>query len=82
VNISYEWVRGHNGHPFNELADRLAVLARRNREMGVDEVTNARMIASIRQETRMSEWGVAGTPAGTDKTVGHGGIGPSSGNSR
>jgi len=28
VNISYEWVRGHNGHPLNELADRLAGLAR------------------------------------------------------
>lgn len=59
VNISYEWVRGHNGHPLNELADRLAVLARRNREMGVDEVTNARMIAAIRQDAkdvRMGEW--------------------------
>ncbi len=22
--VSWEWVRGHNGHPFNELADRLA----------------------------------------------------------
>lgn len=52
VNISYEWVRGHNGHPLNELADRLALLARRNREMGVDEVTNARMIAAIRDEAK------------------------------
>ena len=52
MNISYEWVRGHNGHPLNELADRLAVLARRNREMGVDELTNARMIASIRQDAK------------------------------
>ncbi|MBT8162555.1 MULTISPECIES: RNase H family protein [Arthrobacter] len=41
VKISYEWGRGHNGHPLNELADRLAVLARRNREIGVDEMTNA-----------------------------------------
>ncbi|QOT19432.1 RNase H family protein [Paenarthrobacter sp. YJN-5] len=59
VNISYEWVRGHNGHPLNELADRLAVLARRNREMGVDDVTNARMIASIRQDAKgvlLTEW--------------------------
>lgn len=59
VNISYEWVRGHNGHPLNELADRLAVLARRNREMGVDDVTNARMIASIRQDAKgvqIGEW--------------------------
>lgn len=52
VNITYEWVRGHNGHPLNELADRLAVLARRNREMGVDEVTNARMIAALREDAK------------------------------
>jgi len=59
VNISYEWVRGHNGHPLNEMADRLAVMARRNREMGVDDVTNARMIAAVRQDAkdvRMGEW--------------------------
>lgn len=59
VNISYEWVRGHDGHPLNELADRLAVLARRNREMGVDELTNARMIASIRREAKgiqLADW--------------------------
>ncbi|MDQ0619221.1 ribonuclease HI [Arthrobacter globiformis] len=52
VNISYEWVRGHNGHPLNEPADRLAVLAHRNREMGVDKVPNARMIASIREDAK------------------------------
>ena len=52
VNISYEWVRGHNGHPLNEMADRLAVLARRNREMGVDELTHARMIAAVRQDAK------------------------------
>lgn len=59
VNISYEWVGGHNGHPLNKLADRLAVLARRNREMRVDELTNARMIASIREdakEVRIGGW--------------------------
>lgn len=52
-------VRAHNGHPLNELADRLAVLARRNREMGVDELTNARMIASNRQDAKdvqLGEW--------------------------
>lgn len=52
MNISYQWVRGHNGHPLNELADRLAVLARRNRELGVDEVTHARMVASLRADAK------------------------------
>ncbi|WP_442542583.1 hypothetical protein ACSBOX_11570 [Arthrobacter sp. KN11-1C] len=32
MNIFYDWVRGHNGHPVNDLAGRLAVLARGNRE--------------------------------------------------
>lgn len=26
--VRWEWIRGHNGHPENELADRLAVAAR------------------------------------------------------
>lgn len=52
INIAYEWVRGHDGHPLNEIADRLAVLARRNRESNVDELTHARMIAGIRDDAR------------------------------
>ena len=28
--VTWQWVRGHNGHPLNELADRLAVQARKN----------------------------------------------------
>lgn len=53
IDIRFEWVRGHNGHALNELADRLAVLARRNREMGVDEVTNARMVAAVREDAKI-----------------------------
>ncbi|MGV9736719.1 ribonuclease H family protein [Rhodococcus aetherivorans] len=30
--IRYSWVRGHSGHPLNEVADRLAVAARRAHE--------------------------------------------------
>lgn len=52
INLSFEWVRGHDGHPLNEMADRLAVLARRNRESNVDEVTHARMVAGIREDAR------------------------------
>lgn len=35
-----------------QACDGLAVLARRNREMGVDEVTNARMIAALREDAK------------------------------
>ncbi|MCC8116647.1 MAG: ribonuclease HI [Planctomycetes bacterium] len=28
--VSWQWIRGHNGHPENELADSLAVKARRD----------------------------------------------------
>jgi ribonuclease HI len=52
ISISFEWVRGHDGHPLNEIADRLAVLARRNREMDVDDFTHARMVAGVREDAR------------------------------
>lgn len=32
-DITVEWVRGHSGHPLNEAADRLAMAARRAREL-------------------------------------------------
>lgn len=32
-DVTLEWVRGHNGHPLNEAADRLAMAARRAREL-------------------------------------------------
>lgn len=52
VDIRFEWVRGHDGHPLNEIADRLAVLARRNREMDVDELTGHRMLAGVREDAK------------------------------
>lgn len=52
--MSLEWVRGHNGDPANEAADRLAMLARRNREFGTDEHTGRAMrleaVGQIRSE--------------------------------
>ena len=34
-DVSIEWVRGHDGHPLNEAADRLAMAARRARELSM-----------------------------------------------
>jgi len=36
--VKFEWIRGHNGHPQNELCDRLAVAAREQRDLQADEV--------------------------------------------
>lgn len=36
-HVRFQWVRGHNGHPLNELCDRLAVAAREQSELQVDE---------------------------------------------
>ncbi len=36
--VSFQWIRGHNGHPQNELCDRLAVAAREQMDLPADEV--------------------------------------------
>ena len=35
--VRFEWIRGHNGHPLNELCDKLAVAARNQAQLAVDE---------------------------------------------
>ena len=35
--VRFKWIRGHNGHPLNELCDRLAVAASKQQELAVDE---------------------------------------------
>ena len=35
--VQFQWVRGHNGHPQNELCDQLAVAASQQKELAVDE---------------------------------------------
>lgn len=35
--VKFQWVRGHNGHPLNELCDRLAVAASKQAVLEVDE---------------------------------------------
>ena len=39
--VKFQWIRGHNGHPQNELCDRLAVAAREQRDLPADEVYEA-----------------------------------------
>jgi ribonuclease HI len=36
--VSFQWIRGHAGHPQNELCDELAVAARSQPDLQVDEV--------------------------------------------
>jgi ribonuclease HI len=36
-HVRFQWVRGHNGHPQNELCDRLAVAAREEPNLPADE---------------------------------------------
>lgn len=36
--VKFHWIRGHNGHPQNELCDQLAVAAREQSDLAVDEV--------------------------------------------
>lgn len=52
MKVNFQWVRGHAGHPLNELADRLAKLARRNHELGVDEVTHRSMVNAVREDAK------------------------------
>lgn len=50
VSHRFEWVRGHNGDTRNEFADRLAVMARRHYEAGIDRPVRTRMTELIRGE--------------------------------
>jgi len=35
--VSFKWIRGHNGHPMNERCDRLAVEASVGRDLKIDQ---------------------------------------------
>lgn len=48
--VTFRWVKGHQGHEANEAADRLAVLARRNREFGVTTEVGTRMFRDLRDQ--------------------------------
>ncbi len=36
-SVKFQWIRGHNGHPQNELCDQLAVAAREQPDLPADE---------------------------------------------
>lgn len=36
-NVKFQWVKGHNGHPLNELCDQLAVAASQQKKLDADE---------------------------------------------
>jgi ribonuclease HI len=37
-NITYHWVKGHNGHPENERCDQIAVESIKNQSLGIDKI--------------------------------------------
>jgi ribonuclease HI len=50
TSVGLHWVKGHAGDPLNELADRLAVLARRSREAGLDPAQKAALRLRLDQD--------------------------------
>ena len=36
-NVKFQWIKGHNGHPLNELCDQLAVAASQQKKLDADE---------------------------------------------
>lgn len=52
VNIRFEWVRGHDGHPLNEIADRISRVARRGVQLEDRGENYGAIYESITDEAR------------------------------
>jgi ribonuclease HI len=48
--VSYDWVKAHSGDPMNELADRLALVARRCSAANISSVERQRLLLQIADE--------------------------------
>jgi ribonuclease HI len=55
AGIDLRWVKGHGSDPFNNAADRLAVMARRNREFGLNRHHGHTMAAAIAEELQRTD---------------------------
>lgn len=53
-DIQFYWVRGHDGDPRNEAADRLAVAARRNEEMDIPKEVSLSMVENISLDMKLA----------------------------
>ncbi|MGW4364507.1 RNase H family protein [Nocardia takedensis] len=58
-DVTVGWVKAHSGHPLNEIADRLAVAARRNAAAGVSTAVREQIARNIVDDLRPSTGSVA-----------------------
>lgn len=54
-SLTIDWVRGHNGDPLNEIADEIAVMARRHGQAGI-EYTQSRDRIQIAVKDRLEQF--------------------------